>query len=496
LSLLFFVHACELPKLNIRNKTEEIKLFNTHCGSCHQLPNPKNLTKEIWQNAVLPRMGLRLGIPNSKVDFRKNLSQEEQDIISISNVFPEEPLITEEEWRKLQNYIIDLAPTAVNIDSSRLSRNNDNDQFTPIDLPIDNLYGSTITAIEFDALSKELWIANHENKIFHWTKEGSKQINIKNTVVDFHFTTEGTLITDIGELFPSDKKQGNISLLKNKKKVELLPLVRRPVHSEYWDMNKDGSIEIIVAEYGNTIGGLFIYIKKDDAYVAKPLLELPGAIKFYVSDINNDGLNDITALFAQGDESIWQFTQKEDLKFDAKRILRFPPEYGTSDFIFVDFDKDGQEDIITAHGDNADYSYIKKPFHGVRIHLKNEDNYVEKYFYPIYGSTKVIAEDFDYDGDIDIATSAFFPDFDILLNESFVYLENMNTQKFKFNTQTVKSSIPIRSLCLEKADFDGDGDIDIIMGNFGISPQPIPDKLKKIWDNSKHDLIVLSNNFK
>ena len=88
-----------------------------------------------------------------------------------------------------------------------------------------------------------------------------------------------------------------------------------------------------------------------------------------------------------------------------------------------------------------------------------------------------MAADFDEDGDLDIASNAFFPEYSKGLQESFVYLETKNTETFEFASQVVPSARPIRSLCLEKADFDGDGDLDLILGLFGIcllytSPSP------------------------
>lgn len=435
-----------------------------------------------------------MGIPNKEIDYRNKLSVEEQEIIAEHNIYPNEAVITNVEWEALQKYIIDRAPEKIIIDSSRNTRNSLIDQFELNVFSLDNLFGSSVTALEFDHQTKTLWAANLDKQLFNIKNGNISQIEMNEVVVDFHFNKEGVATTNIGELFPSDKKMGSISLLKINQKQELLSNLRRPVHSEYHDLNEDGQYELIVAEYGHKVGGLYLYKKIKNKYTATPLLQLPGAIKFYVSDINNDGRKDITALFAQGDESIWQFIQTDRFEFEAQRILRFPPEYGTSDFIIIDYNKDGKMDIITAHGDNADYSYILKSFHGIRIYLNNVDRYEENFFYPIYGTTKVVADDFDGDGDIDIATSAFFPDFDNFLNESFVYLENMNSNQFKFDSQIFKSDTPIRSLCLEKADFDSDGDQDLLLGLFGVSPQPIPTHLKSIFDAAKYDLFVLSNN--
>lgn len=107
--------------------------------------------------------------------------------------------------------------------------------------------------------------------------------------------------------------------------------------------------------------------------------------------------------------------------------------------------------------------------------------------------TKVLAEDFDKDGDIDFAASSFFPDFTKLTDESFIYLENIDQDKFKFKSYLLKSDVPLKSLSLEKADIDGDGDMDIIAGNFAQSPGPVPKDLDEKWKRAKYGLIIFKN---
>lgn len=105
------------------------------------------------------------------------------------------------------------------------------------------------------------------------------------------------------------------------------------------------------------------------------------------------------------------FYQKEKMKFNAKIVLLFPPDYGSTGFVLVDYNYDGHPDIVTAQGDNANLFKILKNFHGIRLFLNDgENNFNQKFFYPIYGVTQVVANDFDQDDDIDFAVSSFSPD--------------------------------------------------------------------------------------
>jgi hypothetical protein len=161
------------------------------------------------------------------------------------------------------------------------------------------------------------------------------------------------------------------------------------------------------------------------------------------------------------------FTNKGKGVFDAQSILRFPPSYGSSYFEMNDFNKDGYADIIYTCGDNADYSPVLKPYHGIYIYLNDgKNNFTQKYFYPINGCYKAIANDFDNDGDLDIATISFFADYKNHPEEGFVYLENNGD--FNFSPFTLEAAKYGRWLTMDAGDFDGDGKTDIALGNFSL----------------------------
>jgi hypothetical protein len=192
---------------------------------------------------------------------------------------------------------------------------------------------------------------------------------------------------------------------------------------------------------------------------------VPGAIKAYVEDVNHDGLPDIWALFAQGDEGIFLFTNKGNGQFSQETILRFPPMYGSSYFELADFNKDGYEDILYTCGDNADFSPVFKPYHGVYIFINDGHNhFTQQYFFPMNGCYKAMARDFDGDGDLDIAAISFFADYDRQPEEGFVYLENLGG--FDFQPHSLPEAGSGKWMTMDAADLDGDGRTDIVLGNF------------------------------
>jgi hypothetical protein len=295
---------------------------------------------------------------------------------------------------------------------------------------------------------------------------------------------------------PTELSNGSFDLSTGSGAQPVLNNLHRPVCSLMEDLDNDGIPEIIVGNFGKNLGSLSLFkkAKNDGSYQEQKILSVPGCVKLFLKDMDGDGRKDIVALFAQSDESVYIFFQKDNLQFEAKRILRFPPDYGTTDLVLTDFNKDGLMDIVTANGDNADYSIVLKNYHGIRVHINQGNNeFKETFFYPVYGATRVLAEDFDQDGDIDFAISCFYPDFGRLLTESFVYLQNDNSAKYQFTSFTNQSGLPVKSLTLEKADIDGDGDMDIILGNFAESPIQVPGYLKDKWKAAKYGLIIFEN---
>ncbi len=473
-------------------------LFQQYCSLCHMLPDPTDLTKKAWKEGVLPVMAANLGIEYPGYDPFGRMNSDEIELVKKRQYFPVTPLISQADWDKIEKYILQHAPENVIQDNSRLYRDDDLKQFVRKDIQLYDKPGSMITGLKFDPASKKLWIGDYNKTVitWQWGKGILDAIPSLSPVVDFDFHGGTTYFTEIGKLYPTELSTGSFAQYNDNAETQLLTSLHRPVHGEVCDLDNDGVPEIVVANFGNKYGSLSMY-KKDkttNKYVEHVLLGMPGAVKFYIMDMDGDGKKDIVALFAQGDESVYIFYQKENLQFSAQRVLRFPPDYGTTDFIIVDYNHDGHPDIVTANGDNADYSDILKKFHGIRININDGHNqFKEEFFYPIYGATRVIADDFDQDGDIDFAVTAFFPAFGPLVNESFVYLENENSEKYRFKSFILKSGIPVKSLTMEKADIDSDGDMDIILGMFSHSPGPVPEEIQDKWNNANYDLTIFVN---
>ncbi len=472
------------------------QLFQLNCQGCHLLPDPKRLPKNVWEHGVMPLMGLRMGLKNT--NYERVISAEERKIEDDNNLIPSEPMLSDQDFETIKRYIISVAPENVSYANYRVGRAKEITQFTRKNIPIPSAGPSFITALRYNAKEKLLWIGNVYNQVLKW-KWGKGVVateEVTAAVVDFNFYNNKTYFTQIGTLAPSELSKGLITQ-SDRNSNPILTQLHRPVFSITEDLDNDGIPEVIVGNFGKNLGSLSLYSKSkaNKPYQELKLLAVPGVVSSYVRDMNKDGLKDIVALFSQADETVYIFFQKENLTFEAHRVLRFPPDYGTTDMILEDYNKDGLVDIITVNGDNADYSQVLKDYHGLRIHINEGDNkFKEKFFYPAYGATRVIAHDFDKDGDLDIAISCFYPDYGQLISESFIYLQNDDAKTYRFTAYTHQSDLPVKSLALQKGDIDNDGDMDIIMGNCASSPVRVPEELDQQWKQAKYGLVVFLNN--
>jgi hypothetical protein len=259
---------------------------------------------------------------------------------------------------------------------------------------------------------------------------------------------------------------------RDSKPKVLLEGLQRPVHSAFADFDGDGQEDILTCEFAKWTGALAWWKNLgDNQYDKKILRNKPGAIKAYPRDLNNDGRLDIIALMAQGDEGVFIYFNEGNGKFREEQVLSFHSSYGSSYFNLYDFNKDGFEDIIYTCGDNADYPPIKKFYHGIRIFLNDGKNqFKEKQFIPLNGAYGAIPDDYDQDGDIDIAAISFFPDFKNRPEEGFVYLENKGDDQFE--AYTFEQVSAGRWIVMDSADMDEDGDVDLILGSLAFEVIP------------------------
>ena len=130
----------------------------------------------------------------------------------------------------------------------------------------------------------------------------------------------------------------------------------------------------------------------------------------------------------------------------------------------------------------------------MRIHLNDgQNNFSEVFFYPLNGATRLIADDFDADGDIDFGLISTFPNYDRAPQLTFVYLENEESDAYRFRTKILEHPNQGRWFLMDKGDVDADGDMDILLSSFTYVFTPVPENLSKQWAETNVDVLVLEN---
>ena len=480
LTLIFVLGSCKKEK---PKQQEEAQLYNKYCASCHLAPKIDELTKEVWKKSVLPAMLERMDVEGLY-----------QDPVAGPTGF--RPKITIKEWAQLEHYIVSNAPETLK--PIQVPKADTLKLFTPKPFAVDAQNGAMITYLQFVDSLNQVYFGDLTGNLgfFNFDNEQSEQLYQGKTPVTWYSKKDSVeIISEVGIIRPSELEKGKIIRRIGQDTLSIDQNFHRPVHTLLEDLNDDGINEIVVSEFGNQSGRLSLLIENDSGqYDKKVLLNLPGAIRTVAKDMNNDGKKDIVALMTQSNESITVFYQTEDLVFEAKKVLEFSPVFGTSWFELVDYNGDGLEDIITVQGDNADISYVHKPYHGMRIYLNNGDNtYSEFFFYPMYGATRVVSRDFDQDGDLDFALISTFPNYLEFPELTFVYLENKNSEDYVFATNILEDPSMARWFLMDAADIDNDGDEDLVLSSLTLGFTPVPEVLSNRWKNSNVDIMVLEN---
>lgn len=466
--LLYLVSlGCKKQSENSNSQLEipEAKSLSlTHCGSCHQYPEPSLLPKEIWKRSILPNMGRRLGMDHHSImpDYPHINPDIEAD----------EQKLTQEDWDKLFLYYLSNAPDSLTTPQITYP------SLQEIGYSVDAVKTPTemsnvISYLNFDSENGDVYIGDAGNNalnIFDMELNSKVVFEFKSPVIDLTRRDGIYYVSTIGKMPPNDELKGKvteINTLTNQRRV-LIDSLRRPVKVIFHDFNRDDESEILICEYGNNVGQLSLFTKADDeTYRKKTLIESPGAIKTIITDFNDNGRDDIMVLFAQGDERIELLINKGDETFTRQLLLQFPPVYGSYDMEWADINGDGNKELLYANGDNGDLSTILKPYHGLHIFEKTGTYaFTERLFSTFYGASKIELADLDGDSDSDIFLTSTFPaDKQIHRSPGIALFENNSSpQQFSFTPYQIQESLGRSFTVLSVRGFEGNGKHEIVAG--------------------------------
>ena len=346
--LLSFLSSCnQKPNPVVLNSKD---LFAQKCALCHVAPTVDVLPKNLWAK-FFPELGAKMGILEPGYNPLKGMNINEIDAVIESEYYTKNQVVTREQWEQLKEYIIQNAPDK--IDNYQRSEHQfyNLDAFTPKKINLDNSPGTFITFLSFQ--NDVLYYADLFGGFYTYNFKSNQSTEYKrfeNAIVWYQKLKNGNeVFTEIGKLDPTEQRLGKLWIQRENQEKELIVKeLHRPVHTLSQDLNNDGSIEHIISEFGHLTGSIS---KINSDATSELLWPNPGAIQTQMHDVNNDGMMDLVSLVAQGDEAIVSFIQQKNGDFKAEYLMRYQPNYGSSWFEMMDFDGDGDLDLITANGD-------------------------------------------------------------------------------------------------------------------------------------------------
>jgi len=501
LSATVLIDGCK-QKSNSSNSTLKLSgdavadgklLAQLYCSKCHAQVPVDALPNDVWIYHTLPSMAHYFGL-HAYLDGYFKQSADTSGLTLL-------------EYQDIVTYYKKMAPKTLAKATRPVPLNNDWAGFS-LKMPPPAIHPAYTTMVAFNPDNHKIYTSDYiYANLAEWntnlTQLATTSIPTAATGALFEKEPSGTnqaILSCIGRVEPVDFPNGRVvsvnldSLTEKNNQTLIASDLARPVQTIAGDFDKDGLADLVVLGQGNTTGGVYLLKQnKDHTYTQTTITEQPGAVQAIAGDFNKDGWTDFMVLFGTGDEGLWLFTNDHKGGFTSKNLLRFPPVYGSTSFQLVDLDHDGKPDLIYTCGYNFRDSRVMKPYHGLYI-FKNMGNwdFKQQWFFPIDGCTRAIAADFDGNGHIDIATSAFFADMQTQPEESFIYFEQVSP--FNFKPHAIPVSKYGRWFCMDVGDYNNDGKLDIILGNYSAGFLIQPD-YKPGW-NKNMPFIVLQNNFK
>jgi large repetitive protein len=227
------------------------------------------------------------------------------------------------------------------------------------------------------------------------------------------------------------------------------------------DVTGDGNLDIVCSN--STTGRLFYYVNNGSGalntrFSSTPVTiqDLSGMSAFVVGDFNNDGLLDVVSgRTSSGFLRIHLNTPASPGTFQTP--LSINPggtSTGLENLKAVDYDGDGDLDIIATKGSDQTLVFLRNNF-------PTQSFTIISTLTTAGTPNRIEVADFDGDGDMDVYVA------NVSANAQYFINNNGN---FSLTTNATGGSPSI----IASADFDGDGDIDIVGQNlFAALAQPI-----------------------
>jgi len=293
--------------------------------------------------------------------------------------------------------------------------------------------------------------------------------------------TTDLLVADLGSFQAIDHHRGRVVWLRQEastgkfEEVVLASGLGRVADARAIPADARGRLDVIVAEFGWNRTGSILRLRNVAEPGQRPRFEgealdpRTGTVDVPVGDLDSDGRPDFLALVSNEHECVEAFVNQDHGKFHRRMLWRAPDlTFGSNGIQLADLNGDGKIDILYTNGDAFDNDYLS-PWHGVQW-LENLGGLSFEYrrVTDMPGACAALAGDFDGDGDLDILVGSFLPR---KLKPETVDVKSLpslvlleQTEPGQFVRHTLEKGLPCHA-ALAVGDFDCDGRLDFAVGH-------------------------------
>lgn len=439
------------------------------CGDCHALPRPDSFARDRWHEEV--RFGYKAYARSGRIDLTPPPFQDTllyyQSRAPEYLEFPVADPVDEQLRSNFSREPLDWGRENYTLPAISNVRWLPDEQEGPRLLVCDMSDGR-VSALEFDGLARRRAVLaqfDHPCHVEPCDLDGDGQRDL--------------LVAELGSLYPSDHDRGKVIWLrKNREGVSYTPLtiaegLGRVADVRPMDADGDGDQDLIVAEFGHFRTGNIHLLRNITEKGAAPrfLLEeidpRPGTIHVPVHDFNKDGRPDFVGLVSQEYEAVDLFLNQGNGKFLLQNIWTGPDlTFGSSGIELIDLDQDGDMDVLYTNGDSFDNT-TANPTHGVQwLENMGGTDFAYHRLADLPGAYRALPADFDNDGDLDVIAVAFLPSRvipkSLRVSTTVSILLLEQTMPGNFTSHTLECGTPNHA-AFETGDFDADGDVDFVV---------------------------------
>ncbi|MEM9917496.1 MAG: FG-GAP-like repeat-containing protein [Bacteroidota bacterium] len=267
------------------------------------------------------------------------------------------------------------------------------------------------------------------------------------------------LMSNVGQeiyWFENSDGQGNFSA-----EQKIRDTIRSVFHIHMADVDLDGDLDVVHSEEG--LDDQIILLRNDGNQLGFTPIELSeevflGIRAMALQDINNDQRPDL--IFSSFTNNSSQNISQEEVRWlengeqgwQASQVLYSGQKFSDIEhFVLADFSGDGQSDLLIGQSNPGSYQWGKAVGGSELFASPEEINH------PIYGLIDFHVADIDKDGDLDLFSASE-------LDDRIAWYENLDG-KGQFGVQKTITRDTDGPIVVETADFDKDGDLDLLVAS-------------------------------